>query len=178
MNRILEWFSNLFTAWKFWIVVPPWDVGVRIRLGKVAKTLAPGPHLRIPMLDVIVLVNTRLRIDSTPAVTVGGRRPGYARVMAAVVGYKIVDPVRSLENYAYPGPAISSFMQAKMSAQVSANDCLELARREFTDRGIQIEFISYIENVEARAYRLLSSAERIYGSPSPAGDGTLKTWEI
>ena len=96
MNNVLEWLSRLISQWKFWVIVPAWDIGVRTRLGKSVKQLVPGAHLRVPLLDQVVLVNTRLRVTSTPCVTLRGSRPSTAVVKSASVGYRIVDPVRAV----------------------------------------------------------------------------------
>lgn len=48
MQQFIAWLSGVLNSWKFWIVIAPWEVGVRIRLGRKAVALGPGLHLRIP----------------------------------------------------------------------------------------------------------------------------------
>lgn len=156
MNQLIEWLSRLMGSWKFWAVVAPWEIGVRIRLGKVAATLEPGPHLRIPLLDEITLVGTRLRIGATPPVTLPGSA-GKVRTVTAVVGYRIHDPVASMMRYANPEPAVLSAVQAELAQSKTAADCLAACRRTFEGSGVEIDFIRFSEDVEVRCLRLLTA---------------------
>lgn len=168
MNQLMNWFAQLFSSWKCWIVIPPWDVGVRVRLGKVAATLAPGIHFRIPGLDEIVLVNTRLRIESTPTVTIKGEG-GKARVISATVGYAIVDPVRAMLRYTVPGSALLAMAQSQISEGRGAEAVLAALRVEFIMHGIDVVYVFYTENVEVRTYRLLSGGGGGVWSGSSSG---------
>lgn len=156
MNQLLEWLSHLFQSWKFWIVVAPWESGVRIRLGRVARNLAPGPHWRIPFLDQITLINTRLRIASTPPVTMPAG-PGKVRMTSATVGYRIADPNAAMLRYSHPETAVLSLTQAEIASGVKAELAFERMRTALGGHGIAVEFVRYVEDVEVRAYRLLNN---------------------
>lgn len=156
MNQLLEWLSRLFSSWKFWIVVPPWDIGVRVRLGKVAASLSPGVHFRIPMLDEIVLVNTRLRLCGTPTVTIAGSKDNKAKVITAQVGYSITDPVKALLRYTDPASAIMALAQSGISDGLSAEATRDRLNAEFRPHGLNVPTVYYTENVEVRTYRLLN----------------------
>lgn len=60
------WLTTIFHAMsqplKWWVVVAPWEQGIRVRLGKEALKLDPGLHFRIPFLDRIYVQSIRLRI--------------------------------------------------------------------------------------------------------------------
>lgn len=58
LSSILE---NAIKPFKWWIVVAPWERALVVRLGKKAKVLNPGIHLRIPFLDRIFVQSIRLR---------------------------------------------------------------------------------------------------------------------
>ncbi len=47
---------------RWWVVVAPWEQGLRVRFGKTSKDLAPGIHFRIPLLDRVYVVCTRSRV--------------------------------------------------------------------------------------------------------------------
>lgn len=113
MNQLIEWLSRGFSSWKFWVVVAPWEVGIRVRLGRISRSLRPGPHLRIPFLDDITLVNTRLRIGTAPSVTLAGKVDGKVRVVTPVVGYRIHDPNAAIQRYSHLCKAGRSKRQAK-----------------------------------------------------------------
>ena len=92
MNQIVEWVSRVVTAWKFWVIVSPWEVGLRVRLGREAIALKSGPHWRIPFLDEVLLVNIRERVSSVPTVTLSCETG--VRCLKGLVGYQIADPLR------------------------------------------------------------------------------------
>jgi hypothetical protein len=158
LPQILDWLSRLFDSWKFWIVIPPWDAGVRVRFGNKATALRPGFHFRLPFLDAITIVNTRLRIDATPPITVHGGG-GRSRYLTANVGFKITDPLKAMMHYGLPGPVVLSRTQVEMSrVGTTAEECLPRLREYFhAGTGVEIEFICFIDDIEARAYRLLSA---------------------
>jgi len=171
VNQFFEWLSKFVSSWKFWIVVPPWDIGVRVRLGKNATALAPGPHLRIPFVDALMLVNTRLRVASTPPVTLGGEN-GKSRVISAVIGYRVKDPLVSLLHFEQPDIAVQAYVQAELAKLIDAKECEESMRKEFDKAGIEIEFVRYAEDVEVQTFRLLQNgwnltSQQYYG-PLPA----------
>jgi len=157
VNQLFEWLSKFVSSWKFWIVVPPWDIGVRVRLGKNATALAPGPHLRIPFVDQMMLVNTRLRVASTPPVTLGGSN-GKSRVVSAVVGYRVKSPLVSLLHFEHPDIAVQAYVQAELAKLTSALECQEAMTKEFERAGIEIEFVRYAEDVEVQTIRLLQNS--------------------
>lgn len=162
----------MVSSWKCWIVIAPWDIGVRVRLGKVASELKPGLHFRIPMLDEIVLVNTRLRIEPTPTVTVRGSRPNTARVVTAQVGYLISAPMTAMLRYTTPGAALLSMAQAKVAEGATPEETRLALEAEFRPNGVQVVYVYYTEDVEVRTYRLLTSAGGgvySHGTPMPMG---------
>lgn len=172
MNSVLEYISRLLSQWKFWVIVPAWDIGIRTRLGKAVTKLEPGPHLRIPLLDEIVLVNTRQRVTSTPCVTLQGSRPGYSRVRSATISYRIVDPVRAVMHYSAMDSTIYCIVQAALAGQSEIGVIEDTLRKEMGGKGIEVDFLRLVEDVEVRTIRLLNENWRPgtgLGDPSSAG---------
>lgn len=157
MNQLLEWLSKLFGSWKFWVVVPPWDVGVRVRLGRRAVALAPGPHWRVPFIDDVLLVNTRLRVATTPPVTIAGA-DGKGRIVTAAVGYRVSDPLLAMLRFENPSVAVQAYAQAEVAKIVDADACEKALGTEFETSGVRIEFVRYVEDVEVQTLRLLQNS--------------------
>ncbi len=158
MNALFQWIAHVVGSWKFWIVIAPWDIGIRVRMGKSAATLAPGPHFRIPFIDEIILVNTRMRIESTPPITIAGSKANTAKVVSATVGYSISDPLKAALTYTYPGPIVTGFVQAAIVDGRNEQQAMEYTSEAVRSGGIKIEFVYFSENVEVRTYRLISSS--------------------
>jgi len=154
MNLLFEWLSRLVDSWKFWVVVPPWDVGIRVRLGARASSLLPGLHLRVPFVDEILFVNTRLRIATTPPITVKGTGE-KARVISAAVGYTVSEPLVAMLHFENPGVAVMAYAQAETASHLSADRCFDTLRASFAPHGIDIEFVRFVEDIELPGLRLL-----------------------
>jgi hypothetical protein len=167
VHQLIAWLSQVFQTWKFWIVVPPWDVGVRVRLGKIAAALQPGLHFRLPFLDEITLVNTRLRLTSTPSVSMPGTSPSKVKSVAVTVGFSIKDPVMAMLAYTMPDNMISSYAQAQLNSHGQNVEAIKAAlAREFDGHGIVIESVHFVENVEVRTIKLLNGGGGLWSGHS------------
>ena len=175
MNQVFEYLARIFGQWKFWVIVPPWDVGIRVRLGKVARTLSPGPHLRIPLLDDVILVNTRQRVCSTACTTLRGSRPGFSVVKSATIGYRIVDPATTILRYSGMDMTIVCLVQAELAAQHPIEQIEEAIRTSMRPHGVEVDFVRLVEDVEVRTFRMLNDTWRPttnmsdMGHPTPGG---------
>jgi len=166
MNQLLDWLSKLLGSWKPWVVIPPWDIGVRVRVGKTAVRLLPGPHLRIPFIDEVMLVNTRLRITSCPAVTITADE-GKSRVLSATIGYCIDDPLLAMMRFDPPQTAIDAVAMSALSKGSTADEALDLLRKFFDGTGVRIEVLTYSDDVVAMPIRLLNNH---YGINTPRNE--------
>lgn len=164
MNQLLDWLRQVLSSWKCWIVVAPWDVGVRVRLGRRAVALLPGPHLRIPMLDVVLLVNTRLRVTTVPPVTVRAQG-GRVRSVMGTVGYHVRDPLTALLAFESPEIAVQAYAQAEIVIHPEPEPCAEALGKYFQDKGIEVVFVRFVEDVEAPVLRLMQNSWGIQGGP-------------
>ena len=159
MNQLFEWLSHLVSSWKFWIVVPPWDVGIRVRLGKRAIQLDAGPHFRIPFLDTIFLVNTRLRVVTPPPVTIrNGGTVDKCRTISCTLGYLVREPLVAMLRFEQPVIAIQSYAQTEIARLSTSEECLEAMRKHFDTYGISIEFLHFVEDVEVTTFRILQNS--------------------
>lgn len=162
MNQLLAWLSRALSSWKFWIVIAPWDVGVLVRLGKIAHSLPPGMHFRIPGLDEIVTVNTRLRICSTLPQTMPSEQPGKTRTVTVAIGYSIRDPVKAMLYTPNPAAAVCAHAQAYIAygghATFNSVEAAAVIGQEVAEHGIAVEFVYALENVECKTLRILNGA--------------------
>jgi len=155
MDQFLAWLSKIVDSWKFWLVIAPWEIGIRVRLGKRGMALCPGLHFRIPFVDAITLVNTRLRIEGTPPVTVAGKKTNQTRYIVASIGFKISDPLKAMMKYGCPAPVVISRARGEIAKSVDAAMALERLR-DFFDQDSGIDFIIFVEDVEVRTFRLIN----------------------
>src|SRR3954464_5226081 len=70
MNNIKEILESLGKLFQWWIILLPWEKGMRIRFGNRIKLVAPGMHFKIPLIDKYYVQTTRLRVVQLPPQTV------------------------------------------------------------------------------------------------------------
>ena len=165
MELFINWLTRLFSSWKPWVIVAPWEMGVRVRLGKIAQGLPPGPHFRIPLLDRVVLVNTRMRIGQCPPVCLS-TPDGRSRVVKASVGYTIIDPLKAMVTYTDPEAYVTAFAQAEAARLITPEVALAMMQAELELGGIRVDFVRYVDDVTARVFRLMMGSD---WSPSSSG---------
>src|SRR5688572_3368284 len=83
-------FNTLSNAMRPWVVLAPWEAGIRIRLGRTVAVLQPGFNWKIPGVDRIYVQTTRLRISGLPTqtLTTADKR---TLVIGGNVAYAIAD---------------------------------------------------------------------------------------
>ena len=143
------------------MVISPWDVGVRVRLGKNAVALSPGLHFRVPLIDSIATVNTRLRITTTPPATIQGDSDGKSKVVSATIGYKVNDPLLAMLRFEHPSVAVQAYAQTIIAKSLDADICLNELRSSFRGTGVEIEFVRFVVNVEVFTVKLLQNERDI-----------------
>ena len=157
MAEFIAWLSRFMSGWKLWIVVPPWEIAVRVRLGRTAVSLLPGPHLRLPLLDQVIAVNTRLRITTSPPATVRSTIRGFVVVRRAVAGYVVGDPLAAIQHYNSPMAAVDSLLQIVSKGDLGGVKALTKMRSELEPWGIHVEFVEFVDEAEVRAIRLFQN---------------------
>lgn len=120
----MEWLTTLFRAFakpfQWWVVVGPWERGLRIRLGKVAAVLAPGIHFRIPFLDRIHVQSVRLRTLYLSGLTVT-TRDGHALTVAMAIDFSIGDLLLMFNSLSAPDRTLQYRAAAALASFVSQN---------------------------------------------------------
>ncbi len=116
--------------------------------------MSPGPHFRIPFIDHIVLINTRLRIAAVSPVTVS-TDSDHSRCLRAVIGYRISEPLVAIMSFEWPEQAVQGFAQAAMATHQTADDVKEELEQRFKETGIVIEYVQFTEDVKVPTLRIL-----------------------
>jgi len=69
MNQVQQFFEYIFNAVKIFIIVQPWQTGIRVRNGTQVKRLNRGVYFRIPYFDSVFIQESRLRVVDMPIQT-------------------------------------------------------------------------------------------------------------
>ncbi len=125
MNQIKEFFQYIFDAIKIWIIVQPWQQGLRVRNGKHIKVLKGGIYFRIPYLDSIYIQETRLRVCSLPIQTLTSKDLKTI-TLSSSIGYSITSLEQLYKSLHHPETTLSNMAMSEISDFVFKNDLLDI----------------------------------------------------
>jgi membrane protease subunit HflK len=131
----MNWLSQVFgffRGFQFWIVIAPWESALRVRLGKNATVLNPGPHLRIPFVDRLFVQPTRLRTVSDSGQTVT-TRDGKAVTLAVSIRYAIGDIRRLYQAACYPEVTLLCLVQGLLAEAVAESRSESLVPKQLEE---------------------------------------------
>lgn len=193
-DQVMTWLSQLLSAmgrpFMWWVVIATWEMGVRVRLGKTARELRPGFHLRIPFVDRVYVQTTRTRTITSTGLTVTTRDRKNLTVSLAVE-YSLSSMLLLYETMANPDTILRCRIEraivefaSRMAPEDLTPDCLNDELSEFC-AGMRLEQCGFRE-VKAfltscavvRAIRLMSndyvSNTSLYNLDDPNAAGERK----
>lgn len=171
------WLTTIFHAMsqplKWWVVVAPWEQGIRVRLGKEAVVLNPGIHFRIPFLDRIYVQSIRLRIVTSGSLTVStlDRKVVTTRL---TVRFAIRDVKLLYTTIANPETTLINHVSSLAAEHISKTTSDNLSHTTLSEYvaskldvngwGLEEVLVSVIDFAFIRTYRLMGNEyERCYG---------------
>lgn len=164
MGQIKEFIQYLFNALKFWIIVQPWETGLRVRLGKNIKRLDSGIYFRIPYFDAVYTQEKRLRVASMPIQTLTTKDLKTITLNAAI-GYSISDVEKLYNTLYHPETTLINMAMSSMGDLVFKSsledidpDSIEQHVLEaFRDKeyGLTFEYFKVTNFAAVRTYRLI-----------------------
>lgn len=122
LNDLIQWLSKLF---QWWVIVMPWEAGLRIRFGRKIKLLNEGVFVKFPIIDAVFIQTTRLRVMGCPIQTVS-TKDGKTLSISVSVGYCIEDIRLLYQTLYHPEMTITNLVLGNISEYVAHNkieDC-------------------------------------------------------
>lgn len=169
----MEWLSQILSGLvkplQWWIVIAPWEEGVRVRLGKTSKKLCPGIHFRIPWLDRVYVQSTRIRILTETGQTIT-TADGKVLTLAVNVEFRISDVQRMFLSVSDPEMVILGKVAGLVAELVSTTSSEGLTPKKIEEHasgkisadewglsGIKVMVTNF---AYVRTYRLLQNDYR------------------
>lgn len=124
-----------------WVVIPHYDRGVRLRLGKPCGVLECGFHWKVPFADQILthmIMPTTMNLSEQSVVTADGT----AVVVKAVIKYEVENVERLLLEVNSASDALSDMAQGLIRDKLIAADWKDCNNDKITSdisRSIKIE---------------------------------------
>lgn len=163
-NQFQQLFEYIFNVIKIWIIVQPWQTGVRVRCGKTIKKLEKGIYFRIPYFDSVFIQEKRLRITTMPIQTITSSDKKTITVSGAV-GYIINDIEKLYQTLYHPETTINNivlsevagFIHSKRSDEIipSLIEKHVLKKLEESDYGLVFKYFRLTNFAVVRTYRLI-----------------------
>lgn len=170
MGTFFQWLIDILRDVRFWFIVDPWEKAVRVRLGKNTAVLGPGLHWKIPAVDEIYVVNTRLRLGPTSTQTIS-TKDGRVITVGVQIGFSIKDPLLALSAYQHPENSIAVLVHNHVAAYITEKSLEEILIPDLEDfiinglkdsdpnNGMVVEFVkvtNFVASSAARTFRLVS----------------------
>jgi hypothetical protein len=157
-SRLLQW----------WVVIMPWDRGLRVRIGNRVKYLNPGVHVKIPLLDRVFVQGIRLRIVEVPIQTLS-TQDRHVVTVTATVGFYITDLEKLYQTIFQPNSTIANIVRAHIAEFISTKDLSECKPGSIEDYvmsnmpndeyGLSYEYIKIVGFAVVRTFRIISDKQ-------------------
>ena len=169
MNELVQALVSFGKSLLPWVVVMPWEQGLRVRFGRYMKTMGPGVHFRMPMVDSATIRSSRREFIAVPLLDIM-TADGKTLTVGITAAFRITDISALLNSVSQPEDAVTELVSSFVAKYIRQNtmadisqDKLEKAARDGLARnveGIGEIRIAVTNFVSGRTYRLIMEAER------------------
>jgi regulator of protease activity HflC (stomatin/prohibitin superfamily) len=168
MNQVKEFLEYVFNVFKIWIIVQPWEQGIRVRCGNKTKRLYSGIYFRIPYLDSTYVQECRIRSMSICLQTLTTKDLKTVTINSALV-YQIVDVEKLYKTLYHPEATISNMAMSEISDFVFKNNLTDvnpqaiekwvMSKLKADDFGLKFEALRITNFASVRTFRLIQDGQ-------------------
>jgi hypothetical protein len=168
MNQVKDFLDYIFKTIRFWVIIQPWEQGIKVRLGKKITKLDNGMYFKIPYIDSIYVQETRLRVVGLPVQTLT-TKDGKTLTITGAVGTNITDVSKLYNTLYHAETTIRNIAMSEISAYVYSKNSSELNLSEFQndileklkqmDYGLNFEYFKLTNFAFVRSYRLIQDSD-------------------
>jgi regulator of protease activity HflC (stomatin/prohibitin superfamily) len=166
-DKIIDLFVQFWSYIKPITVVPPYSKALLIRLGKIHKTLDPGLHFKIPLIDRVLEYYTVITTINLPAQSIFLSKTKTNIVVKGMIKYRIVDGKEFFLKAYGAKEAIGDVTQGIIKTVLIEapedmvytseidNEITDLVAAEAREWGIEVEAVVLTDIAPIRSLRLL-----------------------
>ena len=167
-DKIIDVIIQGWSRIRPFVIVPAYSEAILLRLGKLEKTLKPGIHFKIPLIDDVMEYFTVIETISLPAQSLFLQKTKTNLVVKGLLKYKIVDGANFfLKAYAVKD-ALADVTQAGIKnvlisltdKECYSNDVDALitakVKQEASEWGIEVIAVTLTDIAPVRSYRLFN----------------------
>jgi regulator of protease activity HflC (stomatin/prohibitin superfamily) len=147
MNELFMAIRQFLLGLRPWVSVTPWEQAIRVRVGKHVRLLNPGLHWKFPILDVVYLQSTRLRVSSFG----GGRQTlsttdGKNVTLCGSIAYSIHDIERLYRVLHHAEDSLQCIARGRIAEFITSHKLAECGPEDLTriiGSALSAEFTEY-----------------------------------
>lgn len=124
MNWVRDLFQYLSDFFKWWVIVLPWQEGIRVRFGSKETHLKKGIYVKFPFIDSVFVQNVRLRYDQIPIITITTKDRHVITVNGAIA-FKIIDIKRLYHSISNPAATLTGIAMSSLSEYITSHSLEE-----------------------------------------------------
>lgn len=168
IKDIIDYITKLFT---WWVVVMPWEQGIRVTLGKKMTLMNEGVYLKLPLIHSVFVQEKRLRVVNLPIQTVC-TQDGHALTISCSVGYAITDIIKLYNTLYQPDLTIQTIVASKISEYICGTklaNCLPSgveaslnSTLTSTNFGLKFEYLKVTNFAYVKTIRLIQDQSWMY----------------
>jgi len=168
MNQVKELLEYLFNAFKIWIIIQPWEQGIRVRAGVQTKKLFAGIYFRIPYIDSTWVQECRIRSVSISMQTLTTKDLKTITLNSALV-YQIEDIEKLYKTLFHPEATIVNMAMSEVSDFVFKNDLINvnpknienfvMSKLQAKDYGLKFEQLRITNFAVVKTFRLIQDGQ-------------------
>lgn len=164
----IDYFTKLFT---WWVVVMPWEQGVRVTWGSKSRVIEAGVWLKLPLVHVVYVMEKRTRVVTMAPQTIS-TLDGQALTLSCSVSYEIIDIEKLFNSLYQPDLSIQNIIQSEVANYVSKNVMSDIrpdkieASVKLQDQGmnwgLKIHSVRVLNFANVKTYRLIQDSQSIW----------------
>lgn len=125
MNWVKDLVSYISDLFKWYVVVMPWQAGIRVRMGKHKMILNAGVYVKFPIIDTVFVKNIRLRVVQIPTMTMTTNN-GSTVTVTGLVSYSIENIDTLFNSIDNPDATLTGIAMGKISDFISISNVEDL----------------------------------------------------
>lgn len=164
MNQVQQFLEYLFNAIKIWVIVQPWEAGIRVRNGKKIKKLTAGIYFKIPYFDSVYVQEIRLRVREMPMQTLTSKDLKTITLNSSM-GYSITDIEKLYQTLYRPEMTLQNIAMSEIAEVLHSTDSNDITpgllekkvidKLKADDYGLNYEYFKITNFAIVKTFRLI-----------------------
>lgn len=167
MNQVKDFLEYIFNAIRIFVIVQPWQTGIRVRSGKKIKKLNKGMYFKLPYFDSVFIQESRLRISEVAMQTLTSKDMKTLTVNSSL-GYSINDVEKLYNTLYHPETTLQNIIMGLIANYVYKNNIEDitpdsiseaiLSELDVAQYGLNLEFMKITNFAIVRTYRIIQDS--------------------